>query len=168
MLLHVSELTQPRVCLCAKYMCAQGGGEYRHVCKHAVICFFPVGEELLAQLNQTYWKGIGTHSAILFPKARYPGLYSKCAEGHRSSSPNLRRVWIRPTLHVISFDMVVLTGCTARIKKYCRALEGLTKSDFWEAAISFSIIKAIALGIEAVEWLRVKRLNNLSNTNITY
>lgn len=59
MLLHVSELTQPRVCLCAKYMCTQAGGgeeggEHERVCKHAVICFFPVGKKLLAQLNQIY------------------------------------------------------------------------------------------------------------------
>lgn len=133
MLLHVSELTQPRVCLCAKYMCVQGGGGRKE-------------GSTSAYANMLVWgKIVSTAQSNLLKRNRdslnHPISTSslswalqQSAGDHGSSSPDLSGVWIRPAPHVISFDMVVLIGCTARIKKYRKALEGLTKSDFWKAA----------------------------------
>lgn len=51
--------------------------------------FFSSWKKLLAQLNQIYWKELGTHLTTVFQQAFYPGPYPKCAKDHGSSSADL-------------------------------------------------------------------------------
>lgn len=126
---------------CARRERGTGGRAARARMQTLCNLLFPTWGNIVSTA-QTYWKGTGTRSTTLFQQALSWASQQMCWRPW-SSAPDHSGVWIRPTLHLISFDRVVLIGCTSRIKEYHRAWEGLTKSDFWKAAISFSILKAI-------------------------
>lgn len=65
-----------------------------------------------------------THLTTVFQQACHPGPYLKYTKDNGSSSTDLHGFWIRTTLQLISFDMVVLIGCSAGIKSIAEHEKG--------------------------------------------
>lgn len=82
-----------------------------------------------------------THSTTVFQQACHPGPYLKCTEDHGSSSTDLHGFWVRPTLQLISFDVVVLIGCSAGIKSLAEHKKGWQNLTYGKQKQGLGMIK---------------------------